>query len=306
MDHENFIELYEAVYFFNRLNCCFDDELTQPTDNEDIKRLGINIYKAMLRILVVNNLLSYDGNCFVTTKKNIEKHRYILDKIIDKDQNKLNQCAELFNKAIDKSQYFFDNISEAEYDIYSRCDFEITFRIGKEVEKHINLANKKVLELGGNSGGLGTALLKKNMECLYTIVDTKIPCMVGNELKENNNIKFIEGNIFELILLNEVYDCIILMNLLHDFDDSKCLKILNNCTKCSDRNTKYLIIEDILTSEFEPKEVVMHGLRLSSECRGGKQRTIDDLVNLFLNINFKLEKKIKLDSIHTMMVMGAL
>jgi 2-polyprenyl-3-methyl-5-hydroxy-6-metoxy-1,4-benzoquinol methylase len=278
MDYENYIELYETVYFFNRINCCVDNKLPQPINKENIKRLkrlGINesIYKAILRILVVNNLLDYDGSCFMITNENIEKHRYILDNIINKDQNK--QYTELFNKAINEFQYFFDSISESEYDIYSRCDFDVTFEIGKEVAKHINLTNKKVLELGGNSGGLGTALLKKNIDCLYTVVDTKIPCMVGNELKKLNNlnITFIEGDVFELILSNELYDCIILMNLLHDFDDIKCLNILSNCTKYSDCNTKFLIIEDILTGEFEPKEAIMHGLRLSVECRGGKHST---------------------------------
>ena len=310
VDHENYMELYEAVYFFNSINCCLNNNLLQPTNKKDIRRLGINesIYKAILRILVVNNLLDYDGNYFVITNENIEKHRYILDNIINKDQNKQNQYAELYNKAINESQYFFDNISESEYDIYSRCDFEVTFKIGKEVAKHINLTNRKVLELGGNSGGLGTALLKKDTDCLYTIVDTKIPCMVGNELKKLNelNITFIEGDVFELMLPNELYDYIILMNLLHDFDDMKCLNILNNCIKYSDCNTKFLIIEDILTGEFEPKEAIMHGLRLSVECRGGKQRTIDELVNLFLNIDFKLEKSIKLNNIHTILVMEAL
>jgi hypothetical protein len=107
------------------------------------------------------------------------------------------------------------------------------------------------------------------------------------------------------MLASELYDYIILMNLLHDFDDLKCLNILRNCTKHCDSNTKFLIIEDILTGEFEPKEVIMHGLRLSVECRGGKQRTIEELVSLFLNINYKLEKTIKLNNIHTMLVIGA-
>ncbi len=51
--------------------------------------------------------------------------------------------------------------------------------------------------------------------------------MVGNEFKESNkmNITFIEGNVFELMLSSEIYDYIIIMNLLHDFDDIKCLNI---------------------------------------------------------------------------------
>ena len=68
----------------------------------------------------------------------------------------------------------------------------------------------------------------------------------------------------------------------------------------------FLIIEDILTGEFEPKETIMHGLRLSVECRGGKQRTIEELASLFLKLNYKLEKSIKLNNINTMLVMGSL
>jgi 2-polyprenyl-3-methyl-5-hydroxy-6-metoxy-1,4-benzoquinol methylase len=293
MSYENDIELYEAVYFFNRFDT--DDKLV----------IHESIYNAVIRILVVNNLLDYDynGNCFVVTDENKEKHRYIHDNIINKYQN--NHYAEMFDKAVGESPYFFDRISELEYEIYSRYNFPVTFETGKEVVRYVDLADKKVLELGGNSGGLGTAILKKYKDCIYTIVDTKIPCMVGNEFKESNrsNITFIEGNVFDLTLPSEVYDYIIIMNLFHDFDDIKCLDILRNCMKYCDGNTKFLIIEDILSSEFEPKEVIMHGLRLAVNCRGGKQRTIGELVSLFLNVEYRLEKTIRLNDVHTMVVM---
>ena len=42
MNYENYIELYEAVYFFNRINCCVGNKLPQLMNKEDIKRLGIN------------------------------------------------------------------------------------------------------------------------------------------------------------------------------------------------------------------------------------------------------------------------
>ena len=132
--------------------------------------------------------------------------------------------------------------------------------------------------------------------------------MVGNEIKKltNLNIAFIEGNAFELILSNKTYHYIILMNFLHDFDDMKCLDTLRNCKKYCDSNTKFLIIEGVLTGEFEPKEVIFHGLRLSVECRGGKQRTIEELVCLFLNIDYNLEKTISIDNIHSLLVMDTL
>ncbi len=305
MDYENYMELYEAIYFFDRINCCADNRPSQLKSIEEIKRSGLNesIYKAVIRILVVNNLLDYDGNRFVLTNENREKHQYILDNIINKNHNK--HYAELFNKAVNESQFFFNSISESEYEIYSRYNFQITFATGKTVTEHVDFANRKVLEIGGSSGGLGTAILTKYKDCRYTIVDTKIPCMVGNEISKLNNVNiaFIEGNAFELKLPGDLFDYVMLMNFLHDFDDSKCLNVLSNCTRNCGSNTRFLVIEDALTGEFEPKEVVMHGLRLSVECTGGKQRTIKELASLFSNINYSLEKTIKLDNIHSMLVM---
>ena len=173
MDHENYIELYEAVYFFYRINSCGDNK----------SGINENVYKAVMRILAVNDLLDDD-----------EKRQYILDNIISK---KIEHYTEFFNKAVNEHQFFFDSINELEYEIYSRYNFQITYEIGQEIIKHINFQNKKVLELGGNSGGLGTAVLKKYEDCLYTVVDANIPCTVGNEFKESNrmNIKFIQSNI---------------------------------------------------------------------------------------------------------------
>ena len=41
MDYENYMELYEAVYFFDRLKCCADNESPRSICNEEAKRLGI-------------------------------------------------------------------------------------------------------------------------------------------------------------------------------------------------------------------------------------------------------------------------
>jgi len=306
MNYENYIELYEAIYFFNRINSSEFNQVIQPSEKEKISNLGLNesIYKSVLRILVVNNLLDYSDGYYILSDNNIKEQLHILENIINKDPNK--QFEELFRKATNETQFFFDNINTSEYEIYSRCNFPNTFRIGKVVGQYIDLSNKKVIELGGNSGGLGSALLTENENCHYTIVDTEIPCKVGNEFNEINelNILFLEDDVFELSLSKGIYDYVIIMNLLHDFDDRKCLDILQNSIKHCDKNTKFIIIEDILEDEFQPKEVVMHGLRLSVECRGGKQRTEEEFVDLFSELNYELEDSFKLNNVHTMLIMN--
>lgn len=307
MNYENYMELYEALYFFEKVNGTASSKVVQPYDTTELEELGLHAstYTAVLRILAVNQLLDFDGSLFLLTSKQQEKHRELLETIIHKAPHK--QYAALYSKAINPRQFFFDDLSDLEYDIYSRCNFELTYRTGNEVAKYVNMTEKKVLEVGGNSGGLGSALLQNSTDCHYTIVDTRIPCTVGNEFRALNklDITFIEGNIFDLSLEDEIYDHVILMNILHDFDDEKCLQILNNCARYSEPRTTYIVIEDILTANFEPKAAIMHGLRLAVECRGGRQRTVDELVRLFDVIGCTLDQSVAISGVHRMLVFRA-
>ena len=57
-----------------------------------------------------------------------------------------------------------------------------------------------------------------------------------------------------------------------------------------------------MTGEYEPKEVLLHGLRLSIECMGGRQRTIEEFKEMFSGIHYELEEVIRLNEIHTMLI----
>ena len=278
MDYENYMELYEAVYFYGK------------------NGLSETVRKAVIRILVVNGLLDMDGNLSA-------EYYEILDNITGRNDK---HYEELLAKATNESQFFFDSISDLEYEIYSRYNFDLTFETGKNAARFINLADRNVLELGGNSGGFGSAFVTKYENCRYTVVDTEIPCEIGYELREKTglNIRFIAGDIFDL-KVDGIYDVIIMMNLLHDFDDAKCAKILSQCVKYCNSDTKFIIIEDILSGEFDPPEVVMHGLRLSAECRGGKQRTVNELSDLFSGIGYAADTTIRLDEVHSIVCFTA-
>ncbi len=162
MDYEDYIELYEAVYFVNRIINSIGNKSNKLSYSEKIRKLGIteSVYNAVMRILVVNDFIDYDGTDFILTDEHEERQKYIFDSLINKSQEQ--RYIDMFNKAIIENHFFFDSISEIEYEIYSRCNFPVTFKIGEELSKHINLDNKKVLELGGNSGGLASALLTAN------------------------------------------------------------------------------------------------------------------------------------------------
>lgn len=71
--------------------------------------------------------------------------------------------------------------------------------------------------------------------------------------------------------------------------------------KYGNEKTKFILIEDVLLTGFEPKEVIMQGLRLSVECKGGQQRTLEEIACLFSTIGYRLEEKVIINSFHTML-----
>lgn len=304
MDYINY--LAEAVYFFQKFICHVQHEGALQLSTQAFRELKINesIYKATMRILVVNNMIDFDGKCYVLTDEHSKKHKRILEDL--NSSNQIKKYEDLYAKSVEEPGFFFDRINDLEYEIYSRCNFSITYESGKEIAKYVDITDKTVLELGGNSGGLGAAFLSRYEDCSYFVLDTRIPCKIGKEFKElyGTNVSFIEGNVFELEVPSQDYDYILMMNLLHDFDDVRCGEILKNCMKYCSPHTKFVIIEDILKNDYEPEEVVLHGLRLAIECMGGKQRTIEEFKEMFLGINYMLGEVIRINEIHTMLVMG--
>lgn len=292
--------LYEAIFIF--------DKYCVPLNNKDNANLYTldsslpeNVFYATLRLLAANNLLIYKDKTFYATEENL----MAIKQLKLKKENYTEEIAMLIDKINQKKEgSFFDNISDLEYEIYARCNYEISFEIGQSLCRICDFKNSSVLDIGGNSGGLANAILKKNTNCEVTVVDTSIPCAVGEEFKKLNdvsNIKFVEGDFFNLEL-NEYYDNIILSNVLHDFSDIECKEILKVCQKHSKNNTKIIIIEDILNNEIEPIEVLEYGLRLSINTYKGKQRTVEELNNLLSQISFTLNKKANINDIQSAII----
>lgn len=299
MDYESHKELCEAVYVFDyvqEMNVASDFRVMDKTSLSTFS-ISTSIYTAVLRILYINGLLSYNTEGYGIT----ESH-YDCIKAILKKNNDLEHYKQFLIKAKDQDYSFFNNLTDADYELYARYNFQLTYKTGQKVSKYLDIDHRSVLEIGGNSGGLGSALLGTSNDSTYTIVDTSIPCKIGNEFKKVNDVDldFIDGDMFNLVL-DQQYNYIIFMNVLHDFNDQDCLKIINNCKPYILDDTCFVIIEDLLIDEHTPKEVVMHGLRLAVECHGGKQRTRSCFNKLFSDSGYVVNEMIGLDAVHSML-----
>lgn len=150
---------------------------------------------------------------------------------------------------------------------------------------------KSIADIGGGYGGLLYHILNVFPNISGIVADLAyMKEKVESQISDNDlceRCDFIECNFFERI--PDGYDCYILSNILHDWDDDKCEIILKNCYNAMDLNKRVIIIESIIPDRNEFSiaklldiEVLVMG--------GGKERTEKEYRRLLNKSGFKLSK----------------
>jgi len=101
--------------------------------------------------------------------------------------------------------------------------------------------------------------------------------------------ELITGNFFESI--PKIAGTYLLKHVLHNWDEQKALKILQNCRQAMEINNRILVIEGITSakSSLKSRLVDMRQLVMLS---AGQLRTEDEIRKLFQTAGFELVKNI--------------
>lgn len=150
-----------------------------------------------------------------------------------------------------------------------------------------------IVDIGGGYGGLLCNILNVFPRIKGIVAD--MPYMkekVINQISKNglgDRCKFCECNFFDKI--PDGYDSYILSNILHDWDDINCEKILGNCNLSMPTNGILIIIESLIPDRNEFSiaklldiEVLVMG--------GGKERTEVEYRSLLNKSGFNLSRVI--------------
>lgn len=293
-------EFYEAFYIFEQMRVP-----TEPLDKTLTKlqaQTTSSIRQALEKILVSTGYLDFES-----PQLSYGKQAKAIENATVSSKTYLDQKPHLqgfYENAINPNHNFFTQLTPLEYEIYALHNFEVTQRVGKLAADWLDLTNERVLEVGGNSGGFATAITQNRLPKAYTIIDSAIPCRIGRAHQKSQvlNLKFIEGDVFDLSLPKQQFDCFICMNFLHDYDDQGVMAILKQLLLYGHKGSKIVIIEDLLTAYIEPHEVIMQGLRLAVACKGATQRTVADMSKLLEGIGYKLTRQQILNPFQTLLI----
>ncbi|WP_250228417.1 methyltransferase [Anaeropeptidivorans aminofermentans] len=182
---------------------------------------------------------------------------------------------------------FFQGLSSSELLLYHSCNYEVSYGYGRNISRIFDFTGKKIADIGGSSGGLLSAVMESFTGASSYVFDLPEACERGKEL--SRNIHYIECDFFKDSPKGK-YDCVILSNILHDYDDEKCICILNNMADILKDCENIFIYEDILFENGkEPVEALLYGFRLSVNFRGARQRTVGELSVLLRKSGINME-----------------
>jgi hypothetical protein len=153
---------------------------------------------------------------------------------------------------------------------------------------------RHIIDIGGGHGSLLCNVLSKNKKPKATLFDSKhvierASANIGSfDLKER--IEIVTGDFF--MKVPEGGDLYILKNILHDWDDEKCILILKNIQNAMQEGSKLLIIETIIKNDNNYSFGKMIDILMLLGTENGRERTIGEFRNILNNSGFKINKVI--------------
>jgi hypothetical protein len=156
---------------------------------------------------------------------------------------------------------------------------------------------KKLIDVGGGIGGMISAILAENPSLQGAIYDSPSVVEQAKGFLESKGVadrcETIGGDFFESV--PEGGDIYSMRWILHDWEDSKSLKILENIKKVLPENGKLLLAEAVVPEAGEPHFSKFFDL-IMLVMTGGRERTEKQWSELLDKAGYRIERIIPTES----------
>ena len=145
-------------------------------------------------------------------------------------------------------------------------------------------------DIGGAYGAMLAGILEKYSNLRGILFD--LPYVVerasSNLADVSERIEFIGGNFFKDVLPQA--DLYILKQILHDWNDERCLQILRNIRAAMKLGSRLLVIELTMSDTIRPEPSALLDLHMMVTYDGGRERTVAEYEQLFVKTGLKLHR----------------
>ncbi len=152
---------------------------------------------------------------------------------------------------------------------------------------------KKVADVGGGFGHLALAVLAKygGMKGVVLDVPSLIPIaqkhLADEDTEVASRLEFAGGDMFEAVPPAEVY---IMKHIIHDWDDARCIKLLENCHTSMEGDGRVICIDAVLPPMGDTGSPPGKFLDIDMMVFiPGKERTQKQWEDLFATANFAVK-----------------
>ncbi|KAH7690784.1 O-methyltransferase COMT-type protein [Dioscorea alata] len=162
----------------------------------------------------------------------------------------------------DKDPHFSEMFNKAMFN-------QTTMLMKKMLENYKGFESINVLvDVAGGHGGILSIILSKYPHIKGINFD--LPNVVS-QAKPIQGVKFVGGDMFESVPSG---DAILLKEVLHNWSDADCMKVLKNCWKALPDNGKLIVIEQVIPKKIdEAKNALLLDIVMLTFFTGGKERT---------------------------------
>jgi hypothetical protein len=164
-------------------------------------------------------------------------------------------------------------------------------------------SHQTVADLGGGQGALLSTILQAQPALHGILFDQPHVISGARQPMESAGLasrcRMVSGDFFKAVPPEA--DAYILKSILHDWDDSACDVILQNCRAVLKPGRPLLVLEKIMPANvLDRPSTVMGDLHMLA-VTGGKERTVDEYRKLFAAAGLKLEKVSPLRTGHSVL-----
>jgi ubiquinone/menaquinone biosynthesis C-methylase UbiE len=166
-----------------------------------------------------------------------------------------------------------------------------------------------IADIAGGFGHMAVGLVEKYSALQATVLDVPSVIRLATEQlaaldpSTKSRLEYVGGDMFESVPQAEAY---IMKHIIHDWDDERCVQLLENCRRSMQGNGRVLCIDTVVqpmgsTSDLPAKLVDI----LMMVVLPGRERTEAQWRRLYDNAGFKVQRIIPLqDNIGTSIVEG--
>jgi hypothetical protein len=156
---------------------------------------------------------------------------------------------------------------------------------------------QRLVDVGGGTGNLLATILLANPELRGVLYDLAHVVAEARHQIEMNNLsercEIVSGSFFESVPSGG--DAYLLSHIIHDWEEQKCLKILENCRRAMPDNGRLLLVEWVMPSgnDLHPAKFLDLTMLVYT---GGRERTDEEYAALFAKSGFKLTRVVPTQS----------